>query len=196
MSWNEPAAAPSELWVNAKNKTTGVVYKTIENCTDLARFAKEEPELSKQILTGLNAWLKADPVNVEKMRDFPTGYRVEIGDYEYKVIEYKDGNKQLSRKKLGGKSSGGGSGRPFTVFRTTQVKFVFAEQVSELINNQGPEDNWEIQYIKSTEEGDMFAMLNKKPYTPPPASAVTAQSQAGGESNVEKQEETTEEEHL
>jgi uncharacterized protein (DUF2141 family) len=182
----------TELWVNAKNKA-GVVFKTIWNCTDISRFQKENPELAKRLSDGLTAWLKADQNNINVLKDWSKegGYKLDEGEWTYKVVQNNDGSRKLSRipKSAGGFSK---SSRPFTVFRTVEVKVGRIEDVKTVVANQLDADNWEVVYMATDAEGDKFLLLNKRPYTPPTATTATVVDPLKGDTGAK--EENTEEE--
>jgi hypothetical protein len=185
------AQSAQELWVNAQNKE-GVIFKTIWNCTDINRFEKEEPETAKKISVGLEEFLKKDAKNIEVLKKFTEGYRLLIDDFEYKIIQFNDGSRKLSKQKKGGAGGYTAGKRPFTLFRTVMVKAGKINDVSETINNQEEGDNWEIVYTHTDAEGDHFLMCNKKPYTPPSATAVDTTKGDGSakEENSEQEEHT------
>ena len=68
------------------------------------------------------------------------------------------------------------------------MQLVRLEQLSSILNTQGESDNYEVKYIKTDEQGDLFMLEKKESYTP---QAVTTTAATKVDNNSE--EGTTEE---
>jgi len=184
-----------ELWTNVINKTTGQPYKTIWNCASIQRFEKEEPELAKKLIAAFEEWYKNDAnkqlLKWDANNKDGCGFKYADGEFEYKLLEFsKDGKswRTLGKRKVNAGGKGGYSNRPFTLLRTVNVQLVRLEQLSSILNTQGESDNYEVEYIKTDEQGDLFMLEKKESYTP---QAVTTTAATKVDNNSE--EGTTEE---
>lgn len=183
-----------ELWSPVTNKTTGQVYKNIEQCNDVDRFTDENTELSTLLDEKLQVWLKADPGNPDKFTQFKEGFSYKHTDgYTYKMVKYNN-QLRLSRVKTWTGGAGGGARRAFTYMRTTEFKVGRVEDVASIINNQGPDDSWRITYMSTDAKGDKFMMENLRQYTPGAAASSSSSSseekkETGNESESETEEE-------
>lgn len=185
------------LWVNVVNKQTGQPYKTIWNCTSMPRLDKEEPELAKELTKQFNEWLKIDG-NKQLLKYDPEnkegcGFKTQIGDFEYKILEFtsKDGGntyRTLGKRKAG-KGGYGSGGRSYTLMRTVNIQLARQEEVAQILNNQGDNDNYEVVFAYADEQGPMFLVTKKEAYVP--QAVTTAQK---GESKDGAEEENSSEE--
>lgn len=186
----EQQQAEQPLWVAVINKKTNEPYKSIWNCSSMPRLDKEEPELAKQLTKEFNEWLKVagndkvlkwDPDN----RD-GCGFRTTIGDYQYTILEFtKDGSswRTLGRKKLG--KGGYGGGKSYTLLRTLDMQMARPEQIAELLNNQGENDNYKITYMFMDDQGPMFQVERLGVYTPTAVTTSKGENKDGSEETEE-----------
>lgn len=170
----------TELWTPVKNKKTGEVYTGLEQCASLERLEQEDKELSDLLDKELNAWLDKDTANETALQDFSKGFRYKHANgYSYKIIQFKNGDYQLSRSKGGGaggyKKGYGGQG--YTHFRTVSAKIVRPELIPGFIDSQEANDNFELVQLQPDKQGDRFLLLNKKPYTPTLDGATSGSSE-------------------
>lgn len=164
---NPEVQKTDELWQPVMNKKVNppVPYKTIQQTNDLERLAKEEPEMVKEFGTALTEWLNKDPKNIEVLKDlYNGGFKMRIGEYDYKMVQFKDGSRQISRYKQGG--SYGGSKKSYSLLRAVTVKVGKIEEVATLLKDQAKNDNWKIEYMYTADDGDRFLMINQETYVP------------------------------
>lgn len=176
-----------ELWQPVMNKKVNppVPYKTIQQCNDLERLAKDEPELVKEFGTALTDWLNADKNNIEVLKDlYNGGFKKTIGEYEYKMVQFNNGSRQISRYKRG--QAGSRGGRSYTLLRPVTVKIGKIEEVQNLLTNQAKNDNWDIKYMYTADDGDRFLMTNQAVYVP-------TSDTANGDSSAKEEEDGKEE---
>lgn len=182
-----------ELWTPVMNKSTGKPYAGLERCSSLEKLEQEDKALSDTIDAELNKWMDQDQeAHQKELNDFKKGFTYKHTDgYTYKLIQFDNGNYSLSRSK----PFAGGARRGFTPLqlKTVSVQIVRTEQVATLINDQQPNDNFEVIPLQADQKGDRFMLLLKKPYIPSLESGNTnAKEEAKSEEDNETEEETTE----
>lgn len=184
---------PAKLWVNVKRKDGTGEYKTLFNCTDIARWEKEEAELAKKFTTAFIEWNKI-PANQQLLKYDANnkdgcGFKFVDGDFEYKLLEFtkKDGSgtfKTLGKRKMSGGGYGGGS-KSYSLLRTTHLQIVRLEEIPQMLDSQGENDNYQITYIRTDEKGDLFQVEKKEAYIP---KVVTTTTPSTGNSDGSKEE--------
>ena len=185
----------TELWTPVINKETGEAYKGLEQCASLERLEQENKVLSDLLDEKLNAWLDADQEAHEKeLQDFKKGFKYKHTDgFTYKIIQFKNGDYKLSRSTAtgaGGYKKGYG-GSSYIHLRTVSAKIVRPELIAGFIDDQQPNDNFELIQLQPDKSGDRFLLLNRKPYTPTVESATSSGSE---KTEATKTEETTDNE--
>ena len=180
-----------ELWQPVINKQTNQPYKTIWNCASIQRFDKEEPTLSKKLSEAFTEWYKDDKnkqlLKWDSNNREGCGFKFVDGEFEYKLLEFtKDGKswRTLGKRKVS-KGGGGYSSKPFTLMRTVHTQKARLEQVAEIINTQGENDNWKITFMYKDEQGEIFLLEKQESYVP--------QATQKSDSNSGSQEASTEE---
>ena len=191
--------AVTELWTPVMNKKTGQAYTGLEQCASLERLEQEDKALSDLLDEKLNAWVDADTEAHEKeLRDFKKGfqYKHENG-YTYKIIQFDNGEYKLSRSKGFGGAGGykkGYGGSTYIHLRTVSVSIVRPEVIPGLVNDQQPNDNFELIQLQPDSKGDKFLLLNKKPYTPTVESATSSGNKETTTESKESEETETDSE--
>lgn len=197
MPLGSKTATTTELWVPVINKSTGEAYKGLEKCSSLEQLEKENKPLSDLLDEKLNAWMDQDQEgNEKKLQDFKQGFKYKHEDgFTYKIVQFKNGEHQLSRSKFGGAGGAGGyrkGGTSYIHLRTVSATIARVEKIPQMINNQADNDNFEIVQLQPDKEGDRFLLLNKKPYTPQLGDDASDNKEAKTESETESEEENSE----